>query len=138
MLHLLEEFWEATSKVASSSYSDQGKMNYGLEAMDVKWTLPSRKLNSLLDSVEGVGHSGLRVSLLPYNIACRAGSCTRKALSAGLYIWHKGGARVGASKRGGAQEGGVWFLRSDWTVGCDNLTARDWLKCISISHVFTS
>ena len=119
------------SRVATASFSDQGKMNYGLQALGVKWSLPSRNLGSLSHSVQGECHNGLRVSLLPYNIACRAGSCTHKALSAGLYVWHKGGARVTEKKRDGAKEGGVWLLRSDWAVGCDSKQGRHWLECIS-------
>lgn len=135
---VLEEFWEVMSRAAPKCYSDQGKMNYGLQAMDVQWSLPSRKLASLSQSVQGVCRNGLSVSLLPYTIACRAGSCTRRALASGLYIWHKGGARVGARKRQGAEVGGVWFVRSDWSVGCNNRTGRDWIKCISTTGVFTS
>lgn len=134
---VLEEFWEAVSRAAPNSYSDQGKMNYGLQAMGVEWSMPSRKLSSLSQSVQGVCHNGLRVSLLPYNIACRAGSCTRKALSSGLYIWHKGGARVGMRKKEGAEQGGVWFLRSDWSVGCDYKTGKDWIQCIAVADVFS-
>lgn len=110
-------------------------MNYGLQAMDVQWSLSSRKLSSLSHSVQGLCHNGLSVSLLPYNIACRAGSCTRKALSSGLYIWHKGGARVDRAKREGAEEGGVWFLQSDWTMGCDHKTGSNWIQCISVANV---
>lgn len=107
-------------------------MNYGLQALGVKWTLPSRNLGSLSHPVQGQCRNGLKVRLLPYNVACRAGSCTHKALSAGLYVWHKGGARVGEKKREGAEEGGVWLIRSDWRVGCDMKQARKWLDCISL------
>ena len=126
-----EKFWEAVSRVALSSFSDQGKVNYGLQALGVKWALPSRNLGSLSHSVQGECRNGLQVCLLPHNIACRAGSCTHKALSAGLYIWHKGGARARDKKREGAQEGGVWYLRSNWNVGCDGKLGRNWLQCIS-------
>ena len=107
-------------------------MNYGLKEMSVKWTLPSRNLGSLSHPVQGECHNGLRVSLLPYNIACRAGSCTRKAVSARLYVWHKGGARAGEKKREGAREGGAWLLRSDWRTSCGTKQGREWLRCISM------
>ena len=119
------------SRSAPSSYSDQGKINYGLQVLDMQWNLPSLRLATLSKIVQGHCRNGLRVSLLPYSVACRAGSCTHKALSSGLYIWHKGGARAGNMKREGAEEGGVWFLRSDWTVGCNMKTDKEWLKCIS-------
>lgn len=135
VISAIEKFWEAVSRTAPNSYSDQGKVNYGLQAMDVEWSLPSKKLSSLSHPVQGLGHNGLRVSLLPYNIACRAGSCTRKALASGLYIWHKGGTRTGPAKRVGAEEGGVWFLRSDWTMGCDQKTGGNWVQCIAVANV---
>ena len=135
----IEDFWEAMSRVALSSYSDQGKMNYGLQAMSVEWSLPSYNLASITESVEGVGSSGLRVSLLPYSVACRGGSCTHTSLRPGLYIWHKGGARVGEKKREGIEEGRVWFLHSDWMNSCDVEQGKDWLKCIATDHeMFTS
>lgn len=131
LLLLLEEFWEAMSRVAVSSYSDQGKMNYGLEAMNVHWELPSHNLASITHSVEGIGRNNLRISLLPYNIACRASSCTSQSLKRGLYIWHRGGPRAGESKRQVMEEGRVWFLRSDWTEDCGLKQEKEWLKCIS-------
>lgn len=119
------------SQVAHSSFSDQGKMNYGLQAMRIQWSLQSRNLGSLTQPVHGEGRNRLRVSLLPYNVACRAGSCTHKALSNGLYVWHKGGERQGERKREGAEGGGAWLLRHDWTISCEGMKGRQWLQCIS-------
>ena len=110
-------------------------MNYGLEAMDVQWSLPSKLLTSLTKEVVGTCRNGLLVSLLPYNIACRAGSCKRRLLSK-LFIWHKGGERVGEKKMEGAKEGGVWFLQSDWERSCEGMSGREWLMCIANSKVF--
>ena len=112
-------------------------MNYGLQALDIHWSLPSRALPSLSQPVQGICRNGLRVSVLPYNVACRAGSCTHKAVSR-LYVWHKGGERVGERKKKGAEEGGVWFLRSNWSTGCERMTGKVWLECIATARAFTA
>ena len=80
--------------------------------------------------MQGVCQNGLRVRLLPYSTVCRAGYCTRRSASS-VYVWHKGGERVGEEKKKSAEEGKAWFLHSKWKDGCNNEAGEEWIKCIA-------
>ena len=122
-----EDYWEATSREHLTSFSDQERMNYGLKAMNVRWTL-NRATAS--DEVPGVCSNGMTVTLLPYTVACRASNCKKSGKSS-YYVWHKGGHRDGDSKMRNAEVGDTWFLRGDWQMACKDVAGYQWFKCIS-------
>ena len=121
-----EEFWEEMRKILPKSFSDQGRINYGLKALGVEW-------HSLTDgSFEGKCTNGLKVNTLPYSQVCRS-KCNRKKLSS-YHVWHKPASRNGQSKMRAAAEGNIWLLSSQWNLNCkdDMLKQETWLKCIHV------
>ncbi len=110
-------------------------MNLGLKALGIRWALQAN-LQTTTKEVVGVCRNGLKVSLLPYSVSCRAGNC-QSALRDVYYVWHKGGSRDGSSKKRSAEVGRTWFLRSDWQDCCSAHTGYDWFRNIATALVFT-
>lgn len=118
-----EDFWKETGKIQPKSYSDQGRINYGLEALGVRWE------STTGDSFEGECVNKLKVNTLPYSQVCR-NKCIRKQLNS-YYIWHKPAPRDGSSKRRSALLGDIWLLSpTHWNLDCENLKREEWLNCI--------
>lgn len=120
----IEEFWRETGKILPKSYSDQGRINYGLKALRVEW-------HSLSDgSFEGVCANGLKVSTLSYSRVCRS-NCMRNKMGA-YYVWHKPAPRDGQSKMKAASQGNMWLLSTKWNLDCVHLELKQqkWLECI--------
>lgn len=125
MIHdIVENFWEVISKIQPKSFSDQGRINYGLEALQAKW--------SRLDdgTFEGECANGLRVSALSYSHVCRSNCNKRKSSS--YYVWHRPASRNGKSKIKAAVQGNIWLVSPQWNSTCENSYLKEhlWLKCI--------
>lgn len=118
-----EDFWKETGKIQPKSYSDQGRINYGLEALGVRWE------STTGDSFEGECVNKLKVNTLPYSQVCRS-NCIRKQLNS-YYIWHKPAPHDGSTKRRSASLGDIWLLSpTHWNLDCENLKREEWLNCI--------
>lgn len=114
------------------SFSDQERVNLGLRALHVRWELQPGALRDS-KNVEGECSNGLRVTLLPFSVACRS-NC-RRSERRSYHVWHKGGNRDGESKRKNAEAGGVWFLRDGWSMACrGEMVGKQWLRCIANSY----
>lgn len=123
-MHYVEGFWREIGNILPKSFSDQGRLNYGLKALGIEW----HSLNN--GSFEGVCANGLRVNTLSYSLVCRS-NCTRKNLT-DYYVWHKPASRDGQSKKKAATQNGVWLLSPHWDLDCENVVIKRevWLKCI--------
>lgn len=118
-----ENFWQVTSKIQPKSFSDQGRINYGLEALGVQWKAKAG------DSFEGMCMNKLKVNTLTYSQVCRS-NCNRKQMNS-YYVWHKPAPRDGLSKRQSAAQGDIWLLSpTQWAQICGNFKGEIWLKCI--------
>ncbi len=107
---------------------DQGKLNYGLKALDVTWL--NSNCNHTTTTIHGIGNNGLQVSILPYKDICRLDECRVDERSK-YYIWHKGGHRTRREKLRAARDGKTWFLMHKWNAINNNFLGRDWLKSIA-------
>ena len=123
LLMISENFWKVLSKILPKSFSDQGRINYGLDALGVRW-------EAMADgSFEGMCMNKLKVNTLTYSQVCRS-NCNRKQMNS-YYVWHKPAPRDGMSKRMSASQGDIWLLSpTQWTLVCGNLDGERWLKCI--------
>ncbi len=117
--------------------------NRALKAFNITWTKISaaqqqqqempRLPHDLTLSWEGHTPSGLKVKLLPQEVACRESFC-RRELRGKPYIWHHGKTKHQVGLMSDiAEQDGVWFLREDWrsTVNGERVMGLDWLKRIA-------
>ena len=122
---------------------DQVLFNKALEKAGIKWKkVPAAHTTSVNENTttfwQGRTSSGLKVTLLPQEVACRGISCVQE-MKENAYIWHHGRNKhkfqMMSSK---AEEDGVWFLRKDW-ASIDGSQARfkglEWLLRISLQKI---
>lgn len=121
-----EDFWRVIAEIQPKSFSDQGRINYGLEALQIKW-------HSLDDGTfKGECANGLKVSTLSYSHVCRS-NCNKKKLNM-YYVWHRPASRDGQSKIKAAAQGNIWLVSPQWNSTCENSYLKQymWLKCIHV------
>ena len=106
---------------------DQGKLNYGLKALDIKWHSNS---NHQSGTVYGQARNDLHVNILPYDDICRLDTCVSD-MRARYYVWHKGGYRTRRTKLHSARDGRVWFLRYKWDNIHNQYVGKEWLRSIA-------
>lgn len=106
---------------------DQGKLNYGLKALNVEWFNNSNHQNI---TIRGKAKNGLEVSILPYRDICRLDACDVSKRSR-YSIWHKGGQRTRRKKLQSAREGMTWFLKYKWNKISNNYVGKSWLSSIA-------
>lgn len=130
-----ELLWEKMREI-HGVVDDQVLFNAALDAANISWKSVQTHYNTSTDvSHQGantgwVGHtsSGLKVTLLPHIVACRAESCT-KELRQDVYIWHHGRTKHKMwSMSEQAEQDGVWFLRN---VESGRGTGVEWLASIA-------
>ena len=107
---------------------DQGKLNYGLKALNIRWSNSDSDHRNTI--ISGTASNGLRVSILPYNDVCRMNEC-RLDKRKYYYIWHKGGHRTRREKLKSAKEGQTWFLKYKWQTISTSYVGKEWLKSIA-------
>ena len=124
IFHAIEDFWKVIAEIQPKSFSDQGRTNYGLEALQAKW----QRLND--GTFEGGCANGLKVNTLSYSRVCRS-NCNKNKLSL-YYVWHRSASRDGKSKMKAAAHGDIWLVSPQWNSTCENsyLKQHMWLKCI--------
>lgn len=122
-----EEYWNGMKDIHRECVDDQGKLNYGLKALDVKWHSNSNHQNV---TVCGQTRNNLRVSILPYDDVCRLDTCVLNQRSR-YYVWHKGGLRSRKMKLNSAREGKVWFLQFKWNSVHNDYVGNEWLRSIA-------
>ena len=105
-------------------FDDQVRFNSALDAANITWTLsatPATHFNNnnnnniiISTSTSWLGHTpnGLKVRLLPQELACRTNYCTRK-LREKVYIWHNFRTKWKPHWKQESDDG-IWFLREDW------------------------
>lgn len=108
---------------------DQGKLNYGLKALDIKWH-NNNNCSHHNTTIYGKTSNNLQVSILPYNDVCRLDTCDVR-LRSRYYFWHKGGHRSRKKKLHSARKGNTWFLRYQWNKISNSYVGKDWLKSIA-------
>ena len=119
-------------EVCTDVMDDQGKLNCGLKALDIRWT--NNDSNYQNTTVQGLCRNGLKISILQYDYICRQTTCDpdKRGL---YYIWHKGGHRSRKEKFEGAVVGRTWFLASQWKFVFNNLRGVEWLESICYKSV---
>ena len=127
-LYFAEQYWNGMKDIQRDCLDDQGKLNYGLKALDIRWQ--NSISNHTTTIIQGTGNNGLQVSILPYNDVCRLETCDSKRRNV-YFIWHKGGHRTRREKLHSARDGNTWFLRYKWEKISNNLVGREWLRSIA-------
>ncbi len=107
---------------------DQGKLNYGLKALDIRWF--NSESNHTYHTIHGMASNGLQVSILPYNDVCRLETCDSKRRDT-YFVWHKGGHRTRREKLHSAKDGNTWFLKYKWDKVRNSDVGIEWLKSIA-------
>ena len=114
--------------IREESFDDQGKLNYGLKALNIEWSNNDSSYQNT--TVKGKTNNGMKVSILPYNDICRLEACYPEMRSR-YYIWHKGGFRHRRDKIRFAQDGKTWFLKYEWKSIKNNYIGVKWLQSIA-------
>lgn len=114
--------------ISQDCIDDQFKLNYGLKALDIKWSNSNSCHQNT--TIHGRARNGLLASILPYDDACRLDTCIVKKRSR-CYIWHKGGLRSRRDKLHSAREGMTWFLKYKWDKILNTYVGEDWLRSIA-------
>ena len=114
--------------ICKESFDDQGKLNCGLKALDIKWSNNDSSYQNT--TVKGMASNGLRVIILPYNDICRLDTCNPK-MRGRYYIRHKGSLRHRREKIRYAQDGKTWFLKYEWKSIRNDYIRVKWLQSIA-------
>lgn len=122
---MLEEFWNAVSKVGKKSPDDQERLNIALTRMDLVWD--STTTISESKHWTASNHKGFTVTVLDVMHVCRR-NCKHKDISS-YYVWHHGG-KFSEGKVERARLDRVWLLRKDWMQVAQNSTSAGvkWLR----------
>ena len=127
-----ESLWESVREYKSGD--DQIKMNYGIDAMNIKWITKNLNHSNASDSLsilwQAKGRDNLTLTLLPQRIACRQKGCIPEVVGQ-CYIWHHGKNKHKFKYMSGkAREDGLWKLRKDWSTVDEKSTRRgvSWLR----------
>ena len=127
---LSELYWEAMHKVLPGTTNDQARLNFALDAMNVRWNATTSG-NLVTTEWHGKGRNGFKVTVLPSMVVCRSGSCSTNRKNI-YYVWHKGGDQSAAGKRSGLGE--FWHLRHNWEYVSRRsaaVTGQQWLRQIA-------
>lgn len=130
----IEQYWNGMKDIRTDCLDDQGKLNYGLRALDITWYDNDNHDNI---TVRGRANNGLQVNILPYDDVCRLDECKVSKRSS-YFIWHKGGLRSRKKKLDAARDGKTWFLKYKWDKIYNNYIGKDWLKSIAYLGVTMS
>lgn len=114
--------------IHSECVDDQGRLNYGLKVLNIKWS--NSYDNHQNTTIYGVTSNDLWVSVLPYDDVCRLEECKLEKRSR-YYIWHKGGHRTRKEKLKYAREGRTWFLKYKWERIHNGYFGKEWLRSIA-------
>ena len=120
------------ARISKHPFTDQGLINLALKALSVRWD--KQKPVPFSDVMQGEctkGHARARAVILSEEVICRY-SCEEPRRPQ-YYVWHKPAIkrdRTVAKKMERAQDGRVWFLRSDWRAG-NRFSGVEWLREIS-------
>ena len=120
------------ARIARHPFTDQGLINLALKALGVSWDKQKPiPFSSVMQGECTKGDAHVRAVILSEEVICRY-SCEEQRRSQ-YYVWHKPAIkrdRTVEKKMERAQDGRVWFLRSDWRAR-DRFSGVEWLKEIS-------